>query len=357
MDLGRYQFSFGTHQEKHVIWIQFPYHEKLKHELKQQFPSAKWSRTQKAWYLPDLPALRTALNLPQKEWGAQLIHKIHPVNRQAFQQFIDQLNLKAYSGNTIKMYLSEFAHLLILLKSYPVQDLTPERLKDYFLYCTQKLKMNEGKMNGKINAIKFYYEQVLHRPKMFFDIPRPKKPQTLPRMLSKAEIKKLLKQVQNSKHLLMLELCYGMGLRVSEIVGLKLQHISSDSRQVIIAGAKGKKDRYVYLPESALPLLKKYYYEYNPKVWLFEGQYGGQYSVRSVQMVFKTAMKKAGIQKAIGIHGLRHSYATHLLESGADIRLLQELLGHHSLKTTQIYTHISEVSKSKIKSPLDSLKR
>ena len=124
---------------------------------------------------------------------------------------------------------------------------------------------------------------------------------------------------------------------------------------VLIAGAKGKKDRYTNLPESILALLRSYYKEYRPKDFLFEGQYGGAYTVRSVQSVFKQAMRKSKINKSIGVHGLRHSYATHLMESGADIRFLQELLGHNSIKTTQIYTHITDVSKAKVKSPLDFL--
>lgn len=145
-----------------------------------------------------------------------------------------------------------------------------------------------------------------------------------------------------------------MGLRVGEVVNLKISDIDSDRMQVLIAAAKGKKDRYVNLPESVLALLRSYYKSYKPKKWLFEGQYGGQYSIRSVQAVFKNAMKKAGINKQIGIHGLRHSYATHLLESGADLRFIQELLGHNSIKTTQTYTHVTNCSKIKIKSPLDS---
>ena len=153
----------------------------------------------------------------------------------------------------------------------------------------------------------------------------------------------------------MLQLSYGMGLRVSEIVQLKIKHIDSNSMLVLIAGGKGKKDRYTNLPESILTLLRTYYKAYKPKIYLFEGQYGGAYTTRSVQLVFKQAMQKAKIKKQIGVHGLRHSYATHLIERGADIRFIQELLGHNSIKTTQIYTHITDVSKAKIKSPLDSL--
>ena len=150
----------------------------------------------------------------------------------------------------------------------------------------------------------------------------------MPKILSKTEIKKIFSQTKNPKHLLMLQLCYSMGLRVSEVVGLKLSHFNNDDMLVLIEDAKGKKDRYTNLHEAVLLLLRAYYKEYTPKEWLFEGQYGGQYSIRSVQTVFKNAMKKANINKTIGIHGLRHSYATYLLEHGADIRFIQKLLGY-----------------------------
>ncbi|MCU0440566.1 MAG: tyrosine-type recombinase/integrase, partial [Raineya sp.] len=144
-----------------------------------------------------------------------------------------------------------------------------------------------------------------------------------------------------------------MGLRVSEISFLKISDIDSGSMRVLIERAKGKKDRYVNLPESILEQLREYYKNYKPKKYLFEGQYGEQYSIRSIQQVFKQAMKKAKINKKIGIHSLRHSFATHLLEQGTDIRFIQELLGHQDLKTTLQYTHVSEKSIKKIKSPLD----
>jgi site-specific recombinase XerD len=355
MDLDNYKFSLGNHRNKKVIWIRFTYSVELKNQLKSEFPSAKFSATQKAWYLPDFPSIKLRLQIDFPNNLPKSFSNIHEVNQMAFVDFTNLLRLKAYSQNTINMYQGEFAHLLILLKSNPVDELTPQRLKDYFLYCVQKLEMKERKLNGKINAIKFYFEQVLHRPKMFFDIPRPKKPQSLPRMLSQREIRLLFKQVENPKHLLALQLCYGMGLRVSEVVQLKLEHINSKERQVLIKSAKGKKDRYVPLPDSVLPLMRKYYLMFKPKEYLLEGQFGGAYSKMSVQTVFRNAMQKAKIYKKIGVHGLRHSYATHLLEQGADIRFVQELLGHNSIKTTQIYTHISDQSKRKIPSPLDFL--
>ena len=355
MQFKYYTFRYETHNSKSIISIHFTYTHHLKNELRKSFPSAKWSRSKKYWYLPDLPAIRNELGLSKNENTDKLYSKIHPNNHLAFQKFIAQMKLKAYSENTQRIYKAEFAHLLSLIKQHNVNDLTSKRLKDYFLYCVNSLKMKERKMNGKINAIKFYFEQVLHQPKMFFDIPRPKKPQTLPKMLSKNEIKKLFNQINNPKHLLILKLTYGMGLRVSEVVNIKVNDISSERMQVHIKGAKGKKDRYVNLPESILQYLRDYYNMFRPKIWLFEGQYGGQYSKSSVQAIFKRAMKKAKINKHIGVHCLRHSYATHLLESGADLRFIQELLGHHSIKTTQVYTHVTKKSASKIKSPLDDL--
>jgi len=300
-------------------------------------------------------SVREALQLPSKDQSVGHLQEIHPKNREAFINFHHLLKLKAYSPNTIKTYLYEFAHLLKLIKNYDVNKLTPEKLKSYFLFCLEHDKMKERKLNGKINAIKFYYEQVLHQPRMFFDIPRPKKPITLPKHLSKNEIKRLFKQVENEKHLLILKLVYGMGLRLSEVTNLKITDIDSENMMVRVEGAKGKKDRVVNLPESILEEMRDYYQKYKPEHYLFNGQYGGKYSTRSVQSIFKTAMKKARINKRIGIHGLRHSYATHLLESGADIRFIQELLGHYSIKTTQVYTNVTNLSKHKIKSPLDHL--
>lgn len=189
---------------------------------------------------------------------------------------------------------------------------------------------------------------------MFSTFRAQKKKLLLPKMLSKAEIKKIIAATLNLKHSLVLKVCYGMGLRVSEVVALKLSDI--DSAEMLVRIEQGKvKDRIAVLPQSLLPELREYYLSYRPKVYLFEGKEGEAYSVRSAQAVFRKAMEKAGIRKKVGIHGLRHSFATHLMETGTDIRFIQELLGHNSIKTTQIYTHVTDLSKSRIKSPLDSL--
>jgi len=352
-----YQFSTGSHHNKNVIFVRFEYNSLKLKELREKFPSAKWSASQNCWYLFDSEVIRSEIGMSQKTApGKTVLKQIHPVNQAALQRMHEVLLLKAYSPNTIKTYCTEFAQLLYLLNDTPVDTLTPERLRSYLLYCVTKLKLSENIIHSRLNAIKFYFEQVLHHDKLFFEeIPRPKKRQSLPQVLSKNDIAKLFSRVDNPKHLLMLKLCYGMGLRVSEIANLKIANIDSQRMLVHIENAKGKRDRYVTLPSSILDDLRSYYRIYRPKVYLFEGQYGGQYAIRSVQSVFKIAMQKAKINKSVGIHGLRHSYATHLLECGTDMFFIQKLLGHKDIKTTEIYAKVSNRQLSSIKSPLDDL--
>lgn len=351
---SRFQFQPGEHKGKRVIWVRFERDQEMIVFLRSQ-TKAYWSASQKSWYVTDSRFHRELFRLEPVIVGKEVLSKIQTVNLPAFLRFQEQVKLKGYSENTLRTYSLEFAQLLYILKSYNVDQLTPERLRAYFLYCHQTLKLSTSEIHGRINAIKFYFEQVLHRPKMFINIPRPKRKILLPKMLSRKEIQKIIAVTENPKHRLILQLCYGMGLRVSEVVALKVSDIDSHSMLVRIEQGKGKKDRLVVLPVSALDELREYYRQYRPRKYLFEGQFGGGYSLRSAQAVFKTAMRKAGIKKQIGIHGLRHSYATHLLEMGTDIRFIQELLGHNSIKTTQIYTHVTDVSKSNVKSPLDSI--
>lgn len=352
-DLSNYKISFGNHAGNPVIWVQFKKDTQLIQQLKDSFKNAKWSATERCWYLPDSAITRKKLSIAPREnqW-----EKIHEINRPEIQRFTEQLQLKAYSPNTIKTYTTEMASLLVILKQHPVKNLTPERIRSYLLYCVNELKISENHLHSKVNALKFYYEKVLGNEKFFFEIPRPKKPSSLPVVLNEREIRRMFERTDNPKHRLMLQLCYGMGLRVSEIVKLKIEHIDSKRMQVRIAAAKGKKDRYVNLPESILDDLRSYYRQFRPSDYLFEGQDGGIYAIRSVQAVFQQAMKRAGIRKKVGIHSLRHSYATHLLEYGTDISYIQKLLGHHDIKTTLRYTHISKKDTGKVKSPLDRMK-
>jgi site-specific recombinase XerD len=190
---------------------------------------------------------------------------------------------------------------------------------------------------------------------MFFELPRPKKPLILPKVISEEDVKRIIDCTVNIKHKAILMLGYGCGMRVSEIVQLKIKNIDSSRMAILIERAKGKKDRMVTLPATLLTVLREYYKQFRPEKYLFEGQKGEMYSIRSVQSVFKSAKLKAKVNKQGGIHALRHSYATHLLEAGTDIRIIQELLGHNELKTTMRYTHVSNNLIGKVVSPLDRL--
>ncbi|MDR1951026.1 MAG: site-specific integrase [Bacteroidales bacterium] len=285
-----------------------------------------------------------------------MLTNIHLVNHNAILRMVETLKLKGYSESTIRTYQYELAQFLIALKNNPVEQCDAQKVRSYLLYCYDHLKLAENTLHSRLNALKFYFEQVLHRDKMFFqDIPRPKKHSQLPKTIHASDIKKMFNVTANLKHNTMLKLCYGAGLRLSEIINIKIKDVDSKNMQVFIERGKGKKDRYVNLPHSILEQLRAYYKIYRPQKYLFEGQQGEQYAKRSLQNVFTNSLRKAGINKQVGIHGLRHSYATHLLEQGTDIRFIQELLGHKDLKTTLIYTDVTNHSIRGIASPLDRL--
>jgi len=186
-------------------------------------------------------------------------------------------------------------------------------------------------------------------------IQRPKKGRNLPSVLSEQEVQLILNSTDNLKHKAILSLIYSAGLRRSELINLQSGDIDSKRMYVIIRSGKGNKDRYSILSEKVLELLRQYFREYKPREWLFEGQYGGQYSATSIQNILKQAVRRAGIKKRVTVHTLRHCFATHLLEHGVDLRYIQELLGHQNPKTTEIYTHITQRGLGKIKSPIDGL--
>lgn len=353
-DLTGFTITLDVHEEKDIIKVSFPYNPELIRRIK-TFPSARFSSKGKYWYFPDTNHHRQIFKLEEKNIGKEAFLKIDPVNSHPMEAMIKYLKLKGYSTNTVRTYTVEFAQLLYILKNHDVNALSEEKLKDYFYYCHHVLKLSESQVHSRMNAVKFYFEQVLGRQKFLIEVPRPKKPFMLPKVLNKKEVSILLNAPENIKHRLLLKLCYGMGLRVSEIINLKIEHLDLERFQVLIYRAKGKKDRYVKLPDSILPELKNYLLEYKPKLYLFEGQYGSQYSIRSAQQVFKKALIKGKIKKEVGIHALRHSFATHLLENGTDISIIQKLLGHNSIKTTLIYTHVGTAELLNIQSPLDLL--
>jgi integrase/recombinase XerD len=372
-----------------------------------QLPQAKWSQTHKCWYLPlnkdsynqlllalqgkavieqsalyeylankkkgvtlpgshadMLPAAvvnKQLTHLPVKKGNGPTVYKggkIYDVNAHVLPLMEQQLKLKAYSPSTIRTYLGEMSQLLQVLKNIPADNLQPEHLKRYLVYCYDRLRLRENTVHSRMNAMKFYYEQVLGREKFFWEIPRPKKQVILPKVLSDAEIGRMFRAISNLKHKAILFTAYSSGLRVSEVVNLKLKDIDSARMTIFIERAKGKKDRVVNLSPLLLDILRAYIKQSKPKpaVYLFESAVPGDpYSTRSAQIIFKDAKNKAGISKNVSFHSLRHSFATHLLEKGVDIRYIKDILGHFNIKTTERYTHVSRRMLVNIISPLDDL--
>jgi site-specific recombinase XerD len=285
-------------------------------------------------------------------------HKLSKENAEALQLFCRQLLLKAYSQSTIKTYTNEFVQFLQTIKDKPASDFSVSRLKDYFEYCYSKLHLSENTLHSRINSLKFYYEQVLNREKFFWEIPRPKKHLILPKVLGEEELRRLFAAANNLKHKAILFAAYSAGLRVSEVINLRLQDIDRERKQLFVYCSKGKKDRYVALSPLLLDVLESYYKMWQPKPtnYLFEGDESGQpYSARSAQIIFHNAKQKAGISKTISFHGLRHSFATHMLEKGVDVKYIKEILGHFNIKTTERYLHVKRETLVNIVSPLDAL--
>lgn len=236
-----------------------------------------------------------------------------------------------------------------------IEALTETDIQVYQNYLVRIKKVSSSTQNQVINAIKFYFEKVKGGKRTVYTLERPIKESKLPQVLSKKEVMAILGSVHNVKHKAMLYLAYSGGLRAGELINLRKEDIDSESMRLFIRGGKGKKDRVTLLSKKALNLLRIYYREYKPVNWLFDGQNGQQYSLSSLRSVFNQAVKRAQISKRVTLHTLRHSFATHLLEKGTDLRYIQVLLGHNSSKTTEIYTHITHKGMNKITSPLDEL--
>ena len=315
------------------------------------FEDARWSASNKYWHLPDTEANRLHFKLP-------LAHTLVP-NAEgiaSIETFKRYLLSKRYSPNTINTYSEALKSFLTFCNTKAVKDITNEDVilynNDYIL----KHNLSSSYQNQIVNAIKLYFMIVKDTAIEIDKIHRPKREKVLPNVLSKEEVKAILEAPKNLKHKAMLSMIYSCGLRRSELLNLKPNDIDSKRNVVIIRQSKGKKDRITPLSPKILELLRNYYKEYSPKTYLFEGQEKNtQYSARSLEEVLKKSIKLATINKPVTLHWLRHSYATHLLESGTDLRYIQELLGHNSSKTTEIYTHVSTKNIQQIKSPFDDL--
>ena len=266
--------------------------------------------------------------------------------------YLQKLELKKYSNNTVKSYVSCFEEFINYFPNQEIDNLNELDIRTYIQKLVKEKRSNSY-INVAINSIKFYYEIVLGMPNRFYMIERPRVSKKLPLVLSKAEVKNLIDATNNLKHRCIVSLLYSGGLRRSELLNLKLTDIDSSRMLIYIKDAKGNKDRYTLLSKTALLDLRSYYKEWRPKVYLFESPDGKKYSASSIGKLISNSAIKAGIKKHVSAHTLRHSFATHLLEGGTDLRYIQLLLGHNSNKTTEIYTHVAKSSFDSIKNPLD----
>lgn len=362
--MSKINYQLIVYRGKSRILVQFAHNTAWNQRIK-QVADARWSSSLKGWHIPDNEENRkkcgieqaTALSIQQQKVQTSSI-RLSANNKEQLLLYLEQLALKKYSKSTLQTYRNEFMQLLQLLKDLHVQDLTPEHLKRYMLYCVVKLQLSENTLHSRLNALKFYYEQVLKKEKFFFDIPRSKKQLQLPKVLNETEIGRLFKAISNLKHKAIVFTAYSAGLRVSEVVNLKQKDIDSTRMTIYIEQAKGKKDRYVNLSPVLLDILRSYLKQQipRPKIYLFEGQISGTpYSTRSAQQLFIDAKKKANIPKHISFHSLRHSFATHLLEKGVDIKYIKDILGHFDIRTTERYIHVARKQLVNIASPLDDL--
>lgn len=325
------------------IEISFPYNPHYIAKIK-TIEGYKWHSEAKCWSLP-YSELKGLLTL----FGEEKLD-IDP------SAWLDEMRMelvaRRYSQRTIKLYLYQNREFLEFSKKNPY-EVSNEAIRGYLYHLANDKEVSTSTLNTAINALKFYYGEVLKR-RFVYEIKRPKKDKKLPVVLSQEEISQILSSVSNIKHKSILMITYSAGLRVSEVVKLKLEDIDIQRKLIHVKSAKGRKDRYTMLSEVAIETLNIYIKSYSPQKWLFPGKKEGSHiTTRTVQRIFENAVKKAKICKDVSVHSLRHSFATHLLENGVDLRYIQELLGHKSSKTTEIYTHVSNKNLSKITNPLD----
>lgn len=335
-----------------------------------EIPYHKWDSTNKWWSIPystlfleNLKQKITSINLNYK-YTEDVINqskykKNTPFTIPNYKYCPDNFKLKLkelrYSESTFKTYCHSLEDFINFHHKIEIKKLNEQHIQEFLRHLVMERQVSTSYQNQAINAIKFYFERVMGGQRKTYFIDRPKKEKTLPVVLSEEEVVSIIQSIKNLKHKAIIMTIYSAGLRISECNKLKIKDIDSKRMQIRIMQSKGKKDRYTVLSEKTLAILRAYFKEYKPKEYLFEGQNGGIYSVKSIQNIFKAAVSRANIQKKVTVHSLRHSFATHLLENGTNLRYIQSLLGHSSSKTTEIYTHVTTKGFESLKSPMDRL--
>ena len=367
------------HKGQRCIALDFPYDTALIAAAKEA--GAKWSATERCWHVPNGPehiktlfrvfkgkawvdstALSTKADAPNPS-KAQVPNvpdrstasTLNPRQAEALGRMQQKLEIARYSPRSIATYLNATKQFFLHFAAKHPNDIRTEDIEAFQHYLATERKASNSYLNQVVNAVRYYYMNVLGDARRVTFIERPRPERKLPSVLSEEEVTAILRAVENLKHQCILMLIYSAGLRLGELINLRRTDIIPERKQVVIRGGKGRKDRITLLSSKVLAKLDAYLDEYRPKTYLFEGQNGGAYSDTSVQAIFKQAKAKAGITAPATVHTLRHSFATHLLEKGTDLRYIQTLFFHNDTTTTEIYTHVSTKAIGKIRSPLDDL--
>lgn len=350
------------HRNASKLIIKFAYDDDLI-AIVRKIHGAAWSKTLQAWHVPNTKenyaiVLDTFKGITTV--NTSKISKIIPFKRDLTKEqktllnnFYLYLKGKRYSKSTIDTYTFFIADFINFHTKTPLQELTNRHVELFIETVFIERNYAVSSQRQFISALKVFIMFYPHTKINELSLERPKKSRKLPNVLSQEEVLEIIRCTQNLKHRAIIALLYSCGLRISELINLKLIDFHIERKQLVVKSGKGRKDRYVSLADSFLPLLSNYYYSYKPKVYFVEGQKGGKYSPEAVRQFLRKSCAKAGIKKPVSPHTLRHSYATHLLENGVDIRYIQSLLGHARPETTMIYTHVKRKDLMEIQNPLD----
>ncbi|WP_159023957.1 tyrosine-type recombinase/integrase [Formosa sp. L2A11] len=369
MALPEVIISTKYYKKAHRLLIEFKYNDVLKKRVK-SLPNATWSFSLRRWHIlytidalqlihdtlkghADINDSTVDFSLVNRTKHIKRVRNICETHRTILKAYRNYLRGKRYSESTVMSYLTLIADVIEFYDGKPLDQLNNRVIEAFVEQVMVPKKYAISTHRQLISTVKhfkaFYPACQISEPELL----RPKKDRLLPTVLSQPQILDLIRCTENLKHRTIIALIYSCGLRIGEVINLKLNALDLDRRQLVVKQGKGRKDRYIILAESCLPLLNNYVFTYQPKLYVFEGQNQPQYSTESIRAFLKRSCKKAKITKRVTPHTLRHSYATHLLEQGIDIRYIQELLGHSKPETTMIYTHVSKKDLLHIKSPLD----
>jgi len=348
--------------KKPYLFLSFKYDDVLINLCKSI--GCRWNIQKRVWYInhsnENVSLIKGAfqneadLNFNRIDF-ARAVEKTKEIDKPIPEEYKNLLIRRRYSENTIKVYSSMFQSFINYYSNKEIDEITETDIRKYQDYLVKVKKVSTSTQNQAINSIKFYFEKVKGEDKLDIYIERPIREKKLPEIISENEVFKLLKVTTNLKHKAVITMLYSSGLRRSELINLRLKDVDYDKKIIFVRSGKGKKDRTTILANNAILVLKKYIDLYNPNYWLFEGVGRRQYSSTSIVSILRKASIKSKLNKIVRPHMLRHSFATHLLEQGVDLRYIQNMLGHSSSKTTEIYTQVRSHSLAKIKSPFDHL--